>query len=301
LGKVRIITDSSAHFLRPETIERYRILVAPFTIRLGTQSFREGIDLDADGFFRLASQGGPVATLTAPSVDDFAELYRHLNRDTDQILALVMSRRISQAWDNARTASKTLLGRCEIAALDSKTMSAGLAMLVETAAEIAEEGASLDEVIRIVRAMLPRVYSVFYVDTLDYLHRNGLLSEAQSILGTMLDIKPFLTIEDGELIPMEKVRTQAQAIDKLVEFVAEFASLEKLVILHNTPYPTERTRLLQDQLAIEFPDYHFPLMMYGPSLASMIGPDGMGIVVYEAPEDEEEEEEDPDVARPGDD
>jgi DegV family protein with EDD domain len=299
LGKVRIITDSSAHFLHPETIERYQILVAPFTIHLGVQSFREGIDLDADGFFRLAGQGGPVATLTAPSVDDFAELYHHLNRETDQILTLVMSRRISQAWENARAASKTLLGRCEIAALDSKTMSAGLAMLVETAAEIAEEGASLDEVIRIVRAMLPRVYSVFYVDTLDYLHRNGLLSEAQSILGTMLDIKPFLTIEDGELIPMEKVRTQAQAIDKLVEFVAEFASLEKLVILHNTPYPTERTRLLQDQLAIEFPGYHFPLMMYGPSLASMIGPDGMGIVVYEAPD--EEEEEDPDVAHPGDD
>jgi DegV family protein with EDD domain len=288
LSKVRIITDSSAHFLDPQVIERYQILVAPFTIHLGAQSFREGTDLDADTFFRLASQGGPVATLTAPSVEEFAELYQQLNHETDQILALVMSRRISQAWENARAASKTLLGRCDIAAVDSKTMSAGLAMLVETAAEIAEEGASLDDVVRMVRAMLPRVYSVFYVDTLDYLYRNGLLSEAQSILGTMLDIKPFLTIEEGELIPMEKVRTQAQAIDKLVEFVTEFSSLENLVILHNTPYPTERTRLLQDQLAVEFPGYQFPLMMYGPSLASMIGPDGMGIVVYEAEEEEEE-------------
>jgi DegV family protein with EDD domain len=288
LARVRIITDSSAHFLDPETIERHRILVAPFTIHLGAQSFREGIDLDADAFFRLTSEGGPVATLTAPSVEQFAELYQQLSRETDQMLALVMSRRISPAWENARSASKTLLGRCEITALDSKTMSAGLAMLVETAAEIAEEGAPLDEVVRTVRTMLPHVYSVFYVDTLDYLHRNGLLSEAQSILGTMLDIKPFLTIEEGELIPMEKVRTQAQAIDKLVEFVTEFSSLEKLVILHNTPYPTERTRLLQDQLAAEFPGYQFPLMMYGPSLASMIGPDGMGIVVYEAPEKEED-------------
>ena len=288
MGKVRIITDSSAHFLDPQVIERYQILVAPFTIHLGAQSFREGTDLDADSFFRLASQGGPVATLTAPSVEEFAGLYHQLNQETDQILALVMSRRISQAWENARAASKTLLGRCDIAAVDSKTMSAGLAMLVETAAEIAEEGASLDDVVRMVRAMLPHVYSVLYVDTLDYLYRNGLLSEAQSILGTMLDIKPFLTIEEGELIPMEKVRTQAQAIDKLVEFVTEFSSLEKLVILHNTPYPTERTRLLQDQLAVEFPSYQFPLMMYGPSLASMIGPDGMGIVVYEAPEEEEE-------------
>ena len=97
----------------------------------------------------------------------------------------------------------------------------------------------------------------------------------------MLDIKPFLTIEEGELMPMEKVRTQAQAIDKLVEFVSEFAAVEKLVILQNTPYPTDRTRLLQDRLAAEFPGTSFPVAIDGPSLAAMIGPDATGIVVCE--------------------
>jgi fatty acid-binding protein DegV len=127
------------------------------------------------------------------------------------------------------------------------------------------------------------------VNSLEYLRHNGLLSEAQSILGTMLNIKPFLTIEDGELIPMEKVRTQSQAIDKLVEFVAEFSDVEELVILQNTPYATDQTRLLQDRLATEFPGHHFPVMMYGPSLATMLGPDGMGVVVHERldPEDED--------------
>jgi DegV family protein with EDD domain len=288
VGKVRIVTDSSAHFPNPEIIEHYDIQVVPLTIQLGSQTFREGIDIDPDTFFRLASHGSPSASLTAPSVEKFADLYKQLNRETDQILSLHMSRHMSQTWDNARAASKTLLGRCEIMALDSMTISVGLALLVETAAQAAENGADLEEIVRDIRAMLPHVYSVFYVETLDYLRYNGLLSEAQSILGTMLDIKPFLTIEEGELIPMEKVRTQTQAIDKLVEFVAEFSALEKLVILQNAPYPTERTRQLQDRLAVEFPGRHFPIMMYGPSLVTMIGPDGMGVVVHEGLDEEDD-------------
>lgn len=288
MGKVRIVTDSSAHFLNPETVSRYGIQVIPLTVYLGTQAFREGVDLDADAFFRLALRGGPVAKLDAPPVEAFADAYRRLNRETTQILSLHLSRPISTTWDHARAASKTLLGRCEIAVVDSLTMGAGLAILVEKAAEMAEQGLPLEDIVREVRAMIPRVYSVFYVDTLDYLRHNGLLSEAQSILGTMLDIKPFLTIEEGELMPMEKVRTQAQAIDKLVEFVTEFGAIEKLVILHNSPYPTERTRTLQERLAAELPRRDFPMMMYGPSLASLIGPDGMGIVVYEGEETEDD-------------
>lgn len=288
MGKVRIVTDSSAHFPNPEIVDHYGIEVVPLTIELGSQSFREGIDIDPDSFFRLVSHGSPAATLAAPPVDMFAELYRQLNRETDQILSLHISRQMSQTWEHARVASKTLLGRCEIVALDSMTTSVGLALLVETAAQAAESGADLDEIVRMIRAMLPHIYSVFYVESLNYLRYNGLLSEAQSILGTMLDIKPFLTIEEGELIPMEKVRTQTQAIDKLVEFVAEFSALDRLVILQNAPYPTDRTRQLQDRLAAEFPGRHFPVMMYGPSLVTMIGPDGMGVVVHEGPDAEEE-------------
>ena len=119
-----------------------------------------------------------------------------------------MSRNMSNSWANALKASKTLLGRCEIAVINSQTTSVGLAMLVEAAAQMAETGADLDDIVRMVRAMIGHVYTVFYVDKLDYLRHNGLLSEAQTILGTMLDIKPFLTIEEGELVPMEKVRTR---------------------------------------------------------------------------------------------
>jgi DegV family protein with EDD domain len=288
LARVRIVTDSSAHFLDPAFVDQHRIEVMPLKIQIGNKVYREGVDLDADNFYRQVNASGELATLLPPSMDDFAALYSRLNRETDQILSLHISRQMGITWDLARAATKTLLGRCEIGVVDSMTTSVGLAMLVEAAALMADQGASLDEIVREVRALVPRVYTVFYVDSLDYLRHNGLLSEAQSILGAMLNIKPFLTIEEGEIIPMEKVRTQVQAVDKLVEFVTEFSDVEQLVILHGTPYPTDDSRLLLDRLAVEFPGQVFPSVTYRPSLATMIGLNGMGVVVFEGLDDEDD-------------
>lgn len=287
MGKIRIVTDSSAQFVNPEIVKRHNIEVVPNTIHLGAQSFREGIDLDAEAFFRLHNQSNAPITLSAPSVDAFTAVYGRLNRGTDKILSLHMSRAFGATWNNARSATKTLLGRCEIVALDSLTTSVGLGMLVEAAAIAIEDGLPFDEVVRIVRGMVPHIYIVVFVESLDYLRRNGLLSESQSVLGAMLNIKPFLTIEEGEIIPMEKVRTGAQAIDKLVEFVTEFSDVKDLVILQSTPYATDAIRTLQEQLAVEFSGRSFPSTQYGPSLAALVGTDATGIVVYECEEDED--------------
>jgi DegV family protein with EDD domain len=288
VGKVRIVTDSSAQFLDPAVVDRYGITVVPHTILLGSRAFREGIDIESQAFFQLVRQTEFPARLMAPSADDFTAVFKRLNRETDQILAITMSRHMSQAWENALRASKSLLGRCDIVPLDSTTTSVGLALLVEQAARAAEDGATLDDIVHLIRSLLPHVYSVFYVDSLTYLRHNNLLSEAQALLGTMLEIKPFLTIENGELIAMEKVRSQSQAIEKLIEFVAEFSELQHLVILTNALLPAERTRLLLEHLTMEFPDRTFPQVLYQPSLVALIGPDGYGVVVQEESEAGEE-------------
>lgn len=285
LASVRIVTDSSAHFLDPRVIERYGIEVVPHEIRFGSQRFREGVDIDAEAFFHRVNRGGPQPTVHAPSIAEFAAVYNRACLHTDNIVSIHRSRHLGATTDHALAAAQNLLGRCTIEVIDSLTTSAGLAMIVEEAARVAAEGASLDEVIRTVRGVIPRIYTVFYVDTLEYVQSNRLLGQAQAILGTMLGIKPFLTIEEGELVPMEKVRSRAQAIERLAEFVTEFSSIERLVILLNAPYTTEEARLLQDRLALDFPGRDFPMMMYGPSLAAHIGPDGMGVVVFEGEED----------------
>jgi fatty acid-binding protein DegV len=100
----------------------------------------------------------------------------------------------------------------------------------------------------------------------------------------MLDVKPLLFLEDGEIIPLEKVRTHEKAIEKLFEFVAEFSELEQAAIVQRNPSPTEETKILLERLEQLFPDMEFPLIQYGPVLASHIGPSAMGVVVYETPE-----------------
>jgi DegV family protein with EDD domain len=199
-----------------------------------------------------------------------------------------------QTWQNAKSATQLLLGRCDIAVIDSQTTSIGLALLVEAAAKLAEEITSLDEVVRAVRAMTARIYSIFFVETLDYLRRGGLISESQAILGGMLGIKPFLTIEEGVLIPMEKVRTRPQAVDKLVEFVTEFAAVDHLVILQNTLHATDQTRMLQERLALEFSARPFPVAVYKPSLGTYIGTDATGIFVFESEIEDEDDDQDDD-------
>jgi fatty acid-binding protein DegV len=97
----------------------------------------------------------------------------------------------------------------------------------------------------------------------------------------MLNIKPFLAIEEGRIIPMEKVRSRERAIDKLAEFANEFSDIERLAILQSTPYPTDETKMLIERLDPVTSNRDFPILLYGPLLASQIGPDGMGLVVYE--------------------
>jgi len=171
--------------------------------------------------------------------------------------------------------------------IDSQTTSLGLGYLVESIATAAADGATLDDAVRIARSMIPRIYSVYYVDTLDFIQHAGLIGRTQALLGAMLNIKPMLTIEDGRLIVMEKVRTHSQAIDKMVEFVSEFTHIERLGIVQNTTRITDRTRMLQDRLALAFNRLQYPVVVYEPLIASMIGPDGMGMYVVEgAPEDD---------------
>ena len=129
--------------------------------------------------------------------------------------------------------------------------------------------------------MIPRVYLVFYVETMDFLERGGRIGKAQAILGSMLNIKPILFMEDGDIIPLEKVRTTEKALEKLFEFVTEFDNLEQTAIIQRNKHPNKEARTLQERLVQNFPNLDFPIIQYGPELATRIGPNALGIVVYE--------------------
>lgn len=280
---VRVVTDSTVH-LDPEVIERLNITVLPMQIHVDGQALVDGPNLDKEMFFRQMARLSVPPRSVPPSLEVFKETYEELSQTTAHILSLHVSSSLSDVCAVARQAASPMLGRCEIAVVDSQTISVGLGILVKAAAEAAAKGQSLDSIVRTVRGMIQRIYVVFFVETLDYLEREGRIRPAQALLGTMLNIKPFLTMEEGELIPMEKVRFRDKAVDKLFEFVAEFSDIEQIAVLQSTPRPTEETKLLLERLEIMFPGLEVPIVVYGPTLASHLGVGALGIIVFEGEE-----------------
>lgn len=273
-----IVTDSTAG-LSEADCEKYGIHVVPLYVHFGDQIFREGVDLTSEQMFSRIRRSSAAPVTSPPTAEDFRQLYRSVARKTDQILSIHLSGKLSQTVNLAQVAAESLLGRTRIQVIDSQSASAGLGILAKETAKAAAQGMTLEELVPHVRGLIPRIYLVFFVDTLDYLERGGRIGKAEALLGSMLNIKPLLILEDGEIQPLEKVRTRAKAVEKLAEFVAEFTRIREIGILQEAE--NEETAQLREMLKEFFPSLEAPQMPYGPVLASHVGPGAMGIVVFE--------------------
>ncbi|MCB0229814.1 MAG: DegV family protein, partial [Anaerolineae bacterium] len=221
-----------------------------------------------------------MPTVSGPSLEEFIDLYGKLYKQTDQILSLHVSSHLSNAVETARMARRLFMGRCRIEVIDSFSTTVGLGYLAQAAAVAAQRGHDLDDCIRLIRGLVPHIYVFFLVKHLPYLEREGRISPAQSLLGTMLDIMPLLQIEEGEIIPLEKVRNGQQGVDKLVDYVSEFGQLQRATILQQG-FPAETTALLE-RLEAVYPGQEFNVLSCNPSLAVRLGPEALGVVVLEA-------------------
>jgi DegV family protein with EDD domain len=278
MPRVKIITDSTAD-LSPSLVEELGITVLPLTLHLGQKNLRDGIDITSQDIAERFAHTQLPPTTSPPTLQQYTDTFTELSKGGNEVVAILVSSKLSQAFQVASRAAAPLLGRSKIIVIDSQLITVGLGMLVTAAARAAERGASLDDVVRLIRGMIPRIYIGFFVETLDYLERGGRIGKAQALLGTMLNIKPLLILEEGEIVALEKVRTRGKAIEKLVEFITEFTQIEKLVILHgNTP---EDVSALIEQINLVVPNLDISVDHYGPVTATHVGTDALGVVVFE--------------------
>ncbi len=281
MAPVRVVTDGDA-YLPASWTRDVDITVVPLTVQVGDEVYRDRDGSRNELLLDQMARERVRPMVVGPTVEEFEEIYARLSRTTDSILSIHSSAPLSPIVENARQAAMSFLGRCDIMVMDSQCTSFGLGILVREAARMARAGHSLNQIVRQIRGMIPHIYVVMFTDSLDYLQRSGRVSRSQCILGTMLGIRPFLSMEEGEIIPMEKVRSREKGLDKLVEFAAEFLRVQEMVILQPVSYPTNETAVLQERLGMLFPKVApFPILVYGPVLASHVGPDGLGLIVYE--------------------
>ena len=287
MPRVQIVTDSGARFSNPRLMRHFPLTILPNIITIDGRAYREGIDIDTEAAFALMTRLDAPPQLTPPSERDYTDLFMRLAPHCDAIISVHASRHLSQSWDNARLAAQSVSSDCEIAIVDSGSLCAAQGMLVRVAARATEELDDVDAIIQQVRQAVDRIYSVYCVRDVRFLRANGFMSPSHAILCAQLGIHPFVSLEGGKIIVIEKVRQPDETIERMVEFLVEFNELEDALVLQDQKEISEQTRLMHEMLALEFPGQHFPFTMYSTTMACYLGASASGVAVLEKEADDD--------------
>jgi DegV family protein with EDD domain len=283
MSRVRIVTDSTAE-LSEEEAETLEIVIQPLRIRLGTEVLTDGPQLRTAELHRRIARGRLTPAILAPTAHEMGELYTQLTRSTDQILSIHAGGRFAPVARAARDGRSGLLGKSQIQVLDSGLISFPLGVVVRQAARAAQADMELEPLVRAVRGIIAATYSAFFVETIEYLRRADMMPPLQDGIGIAPNIKPLFIIEEGRVVPLQRLRNRGTAVERLSEFVAEFIRMEELAILHNG-LGQSADEMEQHLIALR-PRQAIRKHIYGPALASFMGPSALGVAVFEGPETE---------------
>ena len=218
---MKIITDSTAD-LSADEYEKNSIGMVPLTIHLGEETWRDFLDVQPDAFYAMLRSSSVIPTTSQPSPQDFIDTYTPYVAKGEPILSIHLSSRLSGTFQSA-TLARTHFPEARIEVVDSFQASLGLGMAVLLCAEKLRSGSSFEEVVDFARTITRRTETYFSLDSLDYLHKGGRIGRAQALLGTLIKIKPLLKLSDGEIQPVEKIRTLERLLNRFVELVEKAA------------------------------------------------------------------------------
>ena len=270
---VRIVTDSACDL--PEAVcEELGIEVVPLSIRFGDREFIDRKELSVDAFWRELDASSVLPETSAPSVGAFEETFRRLSDEgADGIVCINLSAKMSATMQSAQLAAKALEGTTPIEIIDSLSASMGIGNLVLHAARRARGGASLPEIVSEVHDRRQRTHVFAALDTLEYLRKGGRIGGAQAMLGSMLSVKPIISVLDGAVESAGRVRTRSKALRFLVDQVP-VGKVELMGVLHaNAPDIDEFLAML----APVVPDAEITVGIIGPVIGVHTGPRLMGI------------------------
>lgn len=278
---VRLVTDSTAD-LPPEIVQELDITVVPLQVIFGEESFRDGIDLTSEEFFRRLEESRELPRTSQPSVGEFQQAYEELTAKTDRILSIHLSSRFSGTVATARQAAQAFADRCRIEVIDTGTISMAMGFAVIAAARAAREGADLETCAQAAQSVLRRQRLAVALDTLEYLRRGGRIGRAQAFLGGLLRLKPILTIRDGETFPVTRVRTHRKALAEVLRICLEGGGVKEAAVMHTTS--SEDARFLADEVVRRCPGVPVHTGRIGPVIGVHGGPGMIGLLVVLAEE-----------------
>lgn len=216
---VKIIAETLA-CLPKEIIERYQIPIVSQNIIFGNESFRENIDMNADQFMEKLFNSVAFPTTAAPSPADYIKLFEKYVPQNEPVLCICPTEKMNGTVAAATLASKEFPS-ADIRVIDTKLIATSLGTVVEKACIWAEEDKSIDEIELLIHQFCARNKTYFYVETLDYLARDGRIGSGNALLGGLLQMKPILTINNGRMEAHDKIRTHKKAIEQFKDLILE--------------------------------------------------------------------------------
>lgn len=276
MSPVALVTDSTCD-LPADLAQRRAVTVVPLTVTIEDQSFLDGVEISAEDFYR---RNAP-ATTSQPSPARFADAYQRLLQDHDEVVSIHISERLSGTYAAAvQGAGIADPEGKRVRVVDSAMVSMPLGLLMLAAAQRASEGGSARDVEDLLSELRPHVGVYFMVATLENLRRGGRIGRASALLGSVLQVKPVLTIQDGQVTPLERVRTQEKAMGRLIELVHEVDRGSGIcAIVGHAAAPEAAGRLAAE---IESVSDTLLVQPLGPVVGAHAGPGTVGVGCYPA-------------------
>lgn len=278
MSKVAVVTDSTSD-MPIQTALRLGIQVIPLSVHFGDEVYRDGIDIFPEEFYSKLRSTHILPRTSQPSPGDFATTYsRLLDAGAKTILSIHISSKLSGTLGSAQVA-RDYFPEADIRLFDSQMVSSALGLLVMDAGSMAAQGDDVNLICAHIERRITRLRLLFTLDTLEYLHRNGRIGKAANLIGTLLSLKPILTLTDGAITPFEKTRGRNMAIKRMLDVVREDLATrtkEKAIAVIHGCYP-EAAQKLHDELMGMHAAEQVLISELGPVVGVHVGPGALGI------------------------
>ena len=275
---VKIVTDSSAD-LPAQLVQELGITIVPLYVRFGEKVYRDRVDISEDEFYQRLLHDPVHPSTIQPTPQDFASVYQKLSPKADGIVSIHMSAKLSGTYNSALQGKEMIEKGCPIEVVDSQTTSMGLGLIDIAAAIVAKAGEGLPTVMEEVKQAIPNIRLLFLLDTLEYLLLGGRIGKAKALLGSILNVKPVLTLKDGEVVPAGQVRSRGKGIDRLFDFVKSASNIQDLAVVYNTT--PDEAQALEERIGTIFTKEQIKLARVGPMLGVHSGPGALAVALRE--------------------
>jgi DegV family protein with EDD domain len=280
--KISIVTDSTCDLPEP-IVEKHGITIIPLYINQGENSYLDGVDMTRAEFYAKLPGFRPSPTTATPSPEIFTQAWNKLaDAGTQAILSIHISEKLSATINSARVAAEQFT-RIPVTVLDSSQLSLGVGFIVEQAAQMAELGHQMEDILSSLGDLMKRTYVFASLKTLEYLRRSGRMNFALARFGELLQIKPLLHMHQGNATA-HRVRTQSKATARMMEWLAKYAPYERLAIVH-AGVQKEAEEMLK-RVKEYLPNSDIPIVQITPVLGAHLGVGALGFACISSKENQ---------------